>query len=158
MVPPPCSYSRRICSYSSTLALLLSKTVSPSRARKPETIYTIYVLQVGPNQSIERGQFRVSKSRIASNAPGQSAMPTPQVLPGHYRLAPHVADLSEFGGQDQAQRHQPTLGSGHHLHSPASRIRLSGGDFGRLFQTCGGLGTEPHAGSRAYCLGLANGH
>jgi hypothetical protein len=29
IVPAPCSYSCRICSYSSTLALLFSKTLAP---------------------------------------------------------------------------------------------------------------------------------
>src|ERR1700683_5364723 len=62
IVPAPCSYSRRICSYSSTLALLFSKTVLSFRAFMPETRYTVSDLQVGPNQSIERGQFRVAKS------------------------------------------------------------------------------------------------
>jgi hypothetical protein len=32
------------------------------RAFKPETRYTVSGLQVGPNQSLERGQFRVAKS------------------------------------------------------------------------------------------------
>ena len=63
IVPAPCSYSRRICSYSSTLALLFSKPPS-FRAFKPETRYTVSGLQVGPNQSIERGQFRVAMGLV----------------------------------------------------------------------------------------------
>src|ERR1017187_1714141 len=50
IVPAPCSYSRRICSYSSTLPLLFSKNVSPSGAFTPETRYTVSGLQVGPTE------------------------------------------------------------------------------------------------------------
>ena len=53
IVPAPCSYSRRICSYSSTLALLFSKTVLPSgpRGQKQGTRFMVY----------RWGQIRASK-------------------------------------------------------------------------------------------------
>src|SRR5712692_6225331 len=53
IVPPPCSYSRRICSYSSTLALLFSKIASPSGLLSPEQ-YTRFMFY-------RWGQIRASK-------------------------------------------------------------------------------------------------
>src|SRR5450432_2996046 len=60
IVPAPCSYSRRISSYSSTL-FLLGKTTSvfSFSCRKQSTGFAF---QGGPNQTIEVGQFRLAKS------------------------------------------------------------------------------------------------
>src|SRR6266478_6334339 len=53
IVPPPCSYSRRICSYSSTFALLFSKIASPSGLENPKQ-YTRFMFY-------RWGQIRASK-------------------------------------------------------------------------------------------------
>src|SRR5450759_4932245 len=63
IVPAPCSYSRRICSYSSTLVLLFSKPFFLLGFEARNKIHGLR-LQVGPNQSIERGQFRVANSQV----------------------------------------------------------------------------------------------
>src|SRR5487761_2103373 len=63
IVPPPCSYSRRICSNSSTLALLSTRPPFGRLSPKRSTRYMSFS-RVGPNQTIERGQFRVAKSWI----------------------------------------------------------------------------------------------
>jgi hypothetical protein len=52
------------CSYSSTLALVFSKTVTSFRASRPKTRYTVYGLQAGANRSIERSQFRVANVSV----------------------------------------------------------------------------------------------
>src|ERR1019366_8574480 len=61
IVPAPCSYSRRICSYNSTLTLLFSKPFLPSGLESPKQD-TRFLVYRGPNQSIEVGQFRVANS------------------------------------------------------------------------------------------------
>src|SRR6266571_3237526 len=60
IVPAPCSYSRRICSYSSTLVLLFSKTYPPSGLASPKQDTWLLVYRgaksehrSGPIQSIE---------------------------------------------------------------------------------------------------------
>src|ERR1035437_3817268 len=60
IVPAPCSYSRRICSYNSTLALLFSKPYPPSGLRSPKQDTRLLVYRgaksehrSGPIQSIE---------------------------------------------------------------------------------------------------------
>src|SRR5260370_1218729 len=61
IVPPPCSYSRRIFSNSSTLALLSTRPPLGRLSPKRSTRYMVFS-KVGPNQSIEWGQIRISKS------------------------------------------------------------------------------------------------
>src|SRR6267378_5570734 len=63
IVPPPCSYSRRICSNSSTLALLSTRPPLGRLSPKRSTRYMVFS-KVGPNQSIEWGQIRISKPPI----------------------------------------------------------------------------------------------
>ena len=61
IVPAPCSYSRRICSYSSTLALLFSKTVLPSGPRRPkqDTRFLVYRWgQIRASKGAKSGLFR----------------------------------------------------------------------------------------------------
>jgi hypothetical protein len=65
IVPSPCSYSRRICSNSSTLALLSTRPPLGRLSPKRSTRYMAFS-KGGPNQSIEWGQIRVSKSPRAS--------------------------------------------------------------------------------------------
>src|SRR6266436_2366832 len=66
IVPPPCSYSRRICSNSSSLALLSTRPPLGRLSPKRSTRYLVFS-KVGPNQSIERGQIRISKSNATDN-------------------------------------------------------------------------------------------
>jgi hypothetical protein len=49
MVPAPCSYSRRICSYSSTFRSPVLQNHGSFRARTPKTRYPVSGLQVGPS-------------------------------------------------------------------------------------------------------------
>src|ERR1700675_406355 len=65
IVPPARSYSRRICSNSSTLALLSTRPPLGRLSPKRSTRYLLFS-RVGPNQSIEWGQIRVSKSSLRS--------------------------------------------------------------------------------------------
>ena len=56
IVPMPNSYSRRICSNNSTLALQSNE--SPPLRASPESEYP-FVLEGGPNQTAELGHFSV---------------------------------------------------------------------------------------------------
>ena len=59
IVPSPCSYSRLICSNSSTLAL---QSTAASVLGSAHNRVVGPTFKVGPNQTIKRGQFKVSKS------------------------------------------------------------------------------------------------
>ena len=54
--------------------------------------------------------------------------------------------LPQLGQSHEAERDQPALGSRHHLHSAASRVRLLGGDPGCLLAQGGGLGAGSDLG------------
>ena len=54
--------------------------------------------------------------------------------------------LSEPGGRDGADRHQPALGGRHHLHSAGDGVRVFGGGHRCLFAPRDRLGAGPHYG------------
>ena len=65
IVPSPCSYSRLICSNSSTFAL---HSTGPSVLGLAHDRVVGSTFTVGPNQTIKRGQLRVSKSCGTANS------------------------------------------------------------------------------------------
>ncbi len=76
--PPPGSSRRHVRTPAGSARIApLWLSCSPNRvsfrALTPETRYTVSGLQVGPNQSIERGQFRVAKSKVKHKCNGINA-------------------------------------------------------------------------------------
>src|SRR5207248_6050709 len=67
------------------------------------------------------------------------------------------ADLLQSGAPDRTHGDQSAVGSGHHLHPPAHRVRLPGGCARRILPACDRLGAGANAGGRTAAGGLADG-
>src|SRR5439155_3068119 len=102
IVPTPNSYSRRISSNSSTLALHSNGLPLPGNAR----IRVSVRCQGGPNQTAEMGQFRLPKSRSFKRqfVPATDLLNAPHSLQDFQRrgLVTELGARLRTGGQNAA--------------------------------------------------------
>src|SRR5262249_27831503 len=85
----------------------------------------------------------------AADAGGQSVGRPAADVRDHNGFGPRVGSIFERGQPDEAHRHQPALGGRYHLHPVEGRVRLPGGDFGRVLAEGGGLGAGADFGNSA---------
>ena len=108
----------------------------------PKAIVPINVTSTTSDRTVDAPEDKPAPLRSRYT----EAISVRQKLDRYTQFRSRVRSASELGQPYEADRCQPALGGGHHLHSPASPVRVSCRDPRCVFAQGGRLGVGPYAG------------